>query len=296
MCVALLIATASEASDFQVQSVRIVADSGTVHLRATSTTQVQCECSTVQTEMVNDTLFIRAEKLPKDFTVTAPATTEMQVFLREGSVVSRGFEKAQSLRVQKGKILVPTAKGVVQAHVIRGDIEIEQVEGEVSTDSGFASVKLSKINGKASSQLFQGQLDAQNIQGRLNVASQSGTVKLTRMDGEGSVEANKASIFLSGVQGRLEASTTEGGIQTQFNQPADLVLKSQSGKIAVQVKGGLGPLVWAWSGSGEVSAPGGLKTTRDAFGKNVRGRIPASVATNSGSLTIRSNEGPIVFQ
>ena len=156
---------------------------------------------------------------------------------------------------------------------------------------------MKKLKGPLEIQAFQGTSEIGDHTGNLKLQQQSGAIKILRGDSEAIVESPKAQVVLNAVKGRWEVQTQSAGIQSIFNQAADLNLRTQSGRIQVQVQAGLGPQVLAWSGSGDVSAPQGLKGTRDAYGKNVRGRFPAtSSPLPQGSLHLRSQEGSILVQ
>ena len=129
-----------------------------------------------------------------------------------------------------------------------GDVDLQEIQGEVTARTSGGSIEVDKIEGPVSLRTSGGSIDAKEIRGNLEARTSGGRIRAAEVTG--SVEAHTsggeiAVRFTDAPEGVLE--TSGGGIEVDFPEDvgASLDAKTSGGRVevehGVEVRGGLDP-------------------------------------------------------
>lgn len=223
------------------------------------------------------------------------ASVPSEITLREGSVNLNRGEHDATVSLKNGKITAIGRGGSLNAHVMKGEIFVSDGRGRVVADAYQGQVNLrnlQQLDGEAT--LFSGQLVVENAKGTLSLNSTQATTRVQNFAGTLNVEHGKGSWTGTNLQGRVEGQTVEGILSLQLSGEADVNLRSQSGRITVQLPRASGASLNLLTREGDLSVPNELRVNRAAAEKTARGRLRGEAG--KFSVTVRSQEGSVVVR
>ncbi len=230
----------------------------------------------------------------EDLVISIPPKALVSIHMMEGQVLLEKLSGEVRVHVHRGQLKVIGGAGSLNAHMVQGQMQVAQFDGEQDLQLAWADLKSTKNKGTSRLESFQNSSEFVASEGEFYIQQLSGSLKLSQIEGLSKVDAQKAQVQISFLKGRHDIQTTEGSIQAQVDSVSDLSLRSHSGKIVASIREPASPLIFAWAGSGDLTAPVEIKSQRDAFGKSARGRWPASEVR--GSLNMKTQEGSLVLQ
>lgn len=199
----------------------------------------------------------------------------------------------------------------VDAHLVNGKINSQQGrdlsfsfnsgECNVSDNQGYlkANVSQGQINVKNSQsdgdmQVQSGQINLEKTNGHWNINTQNANVKVNQGAGVLQIDNQKGIWNVSKYKGRVDGQLRDGNINMSLLEDSEVNIKSQSGKIQIQVPQGAGSMLNLLSFEGDLYLPGDLKANRGGNEKSYRGRLRGDA--QKISVTARSQEGLIILK
>lgn len=212
------------------------------------------------------------------------------------------FERSNSLRITAGGshgwarqsfiVFVPRKTRVI-IEVNNGDVEIEDVAGDLRIRTSNGDVTLAKIRGDIDLLTSSGDVAIDDVNGSMDVHTSGGDIRLENIDGNVDGHTSGGSI-------RLRGGTCDAYINTSGG---DIDLENITGKIEANTAGGniearscQGPLRINTAGgdidfdtvSGPVTA---MTSGGDIVGDRINDQVSAS--TNGGDIELRRVNGAV---
>lgn len=193
-----------------------------------------------------------------------------------------------------GEIEVSNTSGGGRLNSASGEISLEGCSGafEVSTASG--DIVLSGCRGiQARIQTASGDLEAKGCSGEVSAQSVSGDVSLEMSGGGVSVSTVSGDLELEAESiDNLTAATTSGDISVELSSTlgGEVKLASVSGDVELEIPDGSDIALEAATASGDIDCGLELaeasRTSRRLTGKLGSGRVPVTIKTTSGDISI----------
>jgi DUF4097 and DUF4098 domain-containing protein YvlB len=152
-----------------------------------------------------------------------------------------------------------------------GDIEVSEVEGNVTANAGSGSLKIRKCKNTLDLQTGSGEIGVAECEGMVNVDSGSGGIKVQKHVGSANLHTASGKIRVTGIEGDLKATSDSGGI-TVRRSTGPLDLHALSGRISADQEALAGRANFKTS-SGSINVKLG------------EGTAPVVASTNSGTIT-----------
>lgn len=238
----------------------------------------------VTTENDNGTLRVKLDGPP--WTKKRRAQVDFELEVPKGLYLELG--------TASGEIDVSNTAGGGRLNSASGEISLEGCSGtfEVSTASG--DIALSGCPGiQARIQTASGDVEARGCSGDISAQSVSGDVSLELGGGQVSVNTVSGDLELeAGSLDGLSAATTSGDISIDLETApgGEMRLASVSGDVELDIPGDSDVSVEAATASGDIECGLDLaeasRTSRRLTGKLGGGRVPVSIKTTSGDISI----------
>lgn len=217
----------------------------------------------------------------------------LEIHLRDGAVVlSKGSHDAR-ISLQQGRVESRQRTGGLRVAGRKVDVTVAESSGRLTFDIYQGSVTLKNHQGDSEIELFAGQLVADQISGTMAATTHSASGKVQKFSGTLQLDLGKGPFTATGVQGRVEGQSSEGAVSLQILPDTEVDLRSQSGRVQVQVPAGTGGSVNLSTG-GEILVPVGVSVARTPAEKVARGRLRGSGGRIQ--VTVRSVDGSIVVK
>lgn len=218
----------------------------------------------------------------------------MEIHLRDGLVtLNRGQHEAR-VHMKSGRVVANSRTGTLRSSVLKGDVSVNDSNGRTDVDVYQGNINLKNCKGETDVALFGGALAVDQGSGTLSLNVSNATAKIQKFNGTLQVESRKGAVSGTGLQGRIEGTSAEGNFNFQVTGETDVNIKSQSGRVNVQLPPASGAMLNLMTGEGEIQVPSELKVARGALEKSVRGRVRGE--GGKISVVVRSQEGTIVVK
>ncbi len=200
---------------------------------------------------------------------------KVEAHLVNGKINSQ-YGRDLTFSFNSGEAIISEGQGYIKGNVSQGQLNIKnsQVDGDLQVQRG--QVSLDKING------------------RWSFNTQSSAVKVNQGQGVLQIENQKGVWNVSKFKGRVDGQMRDGNMNLSLLQDSEASIKSQTGKIQVQVPQGAGAYLNLLSSEGDLFLPGDLKANRGGNEKSYRGRLRGE--SQKISVTARSQEGVIILK
>lgn len=170
-----------------------------------------------------------------------------------------------------------------------GDIEIEEVEGDVTARTSGGSVRVSEVTGRVDLHTSGGPIDAEQIEGDVVARTSGGQIRAKEIEGEVDLETSGGPIEVHDVTGRVRARTSGGSISVRFSEAPSGEIETSGGGIEVEIPEGEGLRLEAETSGGRVE----LDRPLTMRGNVEPSRIQAEINDGGELLRLRTSGGDI---
>lgn len=186
------------------------------------------------------------------------------------------------------EISVPRAYNV-DLDTRAGNISVNDLDGEVRTETGGGNLEFGNINGSVWAHTAGGNIDIGDVDGNVDVETSGGNIHIDRAGGEVRAETSGGNITVDEVGGTIDARTSGGNISANITrQPAgDCRLSTSAGTISVTLAAGIGVDIDA------STSIGGVSSDFDVDGRVTRNSISGSINGGGPELHLRTSAGRI---
>jgi len=159
-----------------------------------------------------------------------------------------------------------------------GNVDIEELEGDVSGRTGAGNVEVARIEGE------------------VEVTSGAGNIEIADTDGDVYVESGAGTVDLEGIRGRIDASTGAGNITAKIvgQLVGDSEFRTGAGNVVVYLADDVEADVEGRASLGNAKSDFDVRTRGKFMSKSFSGRIngggPAiSMSSGVGNVSLRKN-------
>ncbi|MBV8892538.1 MAG: DUF4097 family beta strand repeat protein [Acidobacteria bacterium] len=192
-------------------------------------------------------------------------------------------------------ITVPADTGI-QSHSGSGDLNIQDLTGELNLESGSGDLWLENIRGRITTRSGSGDVHARGISNAFSAEAASGDVWLEeRGQGDVDIRTTSGNIEVRGLEGRLGVEASSGDVGVQGRPAANWRVKAGSGNIHLSIPRDAAFQLDANTDSGELEINHAVTTTvegsLDRLGHSLEGAVGSggprvSVHTGSGDIDV----------
>lgn len=237
--------------------------------------------------------FLSQKRKPVVIEITGPSVP-VEVYLKAGSVQLNQWQRDSKLTVLQGKVTATGGAGNLEVNLPHGELQVQQHSGKMKVDQYQGHIVIKNLQGDMELTAFASPVTVEKSKGHLSFNTQNSTVKVLQSAGTVSLENGKGTVNLQQFQGRVDGSTQEGSLIMTLMPDSEIHLRSQSGRVQVQIPRGMGAALNVISQEGDIALPGALKATRTSTERSFRGRTAGG--EQKLSINIRSQEGSIVIK
>jgi DUF4097 and DUF4098 domain-containing protein YvlB len=217
----------------------------------------------------------------------------IDVYLKEGVVQLTRWSKEARVTMAQGKVASADAQGPLDINLHNGDINIQQHSGKLKVEQYQGNITIRQFQGDLDLVAFGSPVLIEKSKGLMNLNTQNSPTRVVQSSGTLQLENGRGVINIQQFQGRLEGSTQEGSITATVQADSEVHLRSQSGRVQLQLPPASGAALNLLSQEGDIYVPNG-KVNRSATERSFRGRLSGD--TQKVSVTVRTQEAPIVIK
>lgn len=139
------------------------------------------------------------------------------------------------------KVYVPAPGIGVNLSTSGGNIQVENLHGEINGSTGGGSILVQHSQGKIKLATSGGSIKAQHCNGDLDLQTSGGSILIDALNGRGKVATGSGSVKATGIEGSFEAATSHGSIDVRMAKITDPVkLKTSDGSISLAIPANTG--------------------------------------------------------
>ncbi len=174
-----------------------------------------------------------------------------------------------------------------------GNIEVEEIRGDVVARTSGGSVEADEIEGNVDLRSSGGSIEAKEIRGNLVARTSGGRIRASEISGDVEARTSGGPIKITDVGGHVDLHTSGGGISVRFTDDPEGQLETSGGNIEVEFPEDAGvDLDARTSGGGvevehEIAVQGLLDRSR-VEGKINGGGRTLQLRTSGGSIRVRA--------
>lgn len=217
----------------------------------------------------------RANEVSIDYTIEAPANTELHSVAGSGDVDVRGIQGPANFTAGSGNITASSIGKDVQALAGSGDVKISDVQGQAQVTTGSGDIEVRSATGGV--RVRAGSGDIQIMQPNDNVVAETGS-------GDVSVESAHADVRIHTGSGEI---TIDGnpGASNYWD------LHASSGDVTLRVPSTASFRLYARTSSGDIDAEipivmEGTSAKHELRARIGDGKARVEVETSSGKITL----------
>jgi DUF4097 and DUF4098 domain-containing protein YvlB len=190
------------------------------------------------------------------------------------------------------KVIVPSHYNV-EARTSGGDIEVENLTGQVKARTSGGDVEVGHIKGDVDVGTSGGDIDIEHVVGSVHAHTSGGDVKVEEAEGPVVAGTSGGDVFIGRVQGTLQASTSGGDIKAHLDGPLteDAELGTSGGDVTLWIDEAVGLNLDARTSGGDVRADG--VTLKIKSGGSGKGKLVGEVNGGGPRLKLRSSGGDV---
>ena len=218
----------------------------------------------------------------------------IEVYLREGQVQLSHLSKEARIVLVHGKVSSTDSSSPLEIFLHQGEVSVQNQTGRTKIDQyqGLTSVK--NLQADMDLSAFNSNVSIEKFRGLLNLITQNSPTKVMQSGGTLQLENGKGALVIQQFQGRVDGSTQEGPLNITLLSDSETHLRSQSGRVQIQLPPASGAALNLVSNEGDILIPEGLKINRGATEKSFRGRLRGD--SQKAAVTVRSQEGVIIIK
>ncbi len=217
-----------------------------------------------------------------------------EVYLREGQVQLSKMSKGARVVLGRGKVNSTDSSGALEIFVHQGDTLVQNQAGRTKIDQYQGNINLLNLQADLDLVAFNSNINIEKSRGIMNLNIQNSPTKVSQSRGTLQLDNGKGAIMIQQFQGRVDGSTQEGALNISLLADSEIHLRSQSGKVQIQLPPASGAALNLVANVGEILVPEGLKINRGVSEKSFRGKLTGD--TQKAAVTVRSQEGVIVIK
>ncbi len=221
-----------------------------------------------------------------------PVATE--IYLHEGQVQISRLSKEVRVIVVKGRISSTDSSGPLEIFLHQGEVSVQNQTGRTKIDQYQGQTTIRNMQADLDLSAFNSNVSIEKFRGLLSLNTQNSPTKMLQSSGTLQLENGKGAILIQQFQGRVDGSTQEGPLNITLLADSETHLRSQSGRIQIQLPAASGAALNLASNEGDILIPEGLKISRAATEKSFRGRLRGDL--QKAAVTVRSQEGSIIIK
>src|SRR5215469_1086185 len=217
----------------------------------------------------------RANEVSIDYTIEAPANTELHSVAGSGDVDVSGIQGPANFTAGSGNISASSIGGDVQALAGSGDIKISEVQGQAQVTTG------------------SGDIEVRSAKGAVRVHAGSGDIQITQPNDNVVAETGSGNVSVESAHADVRIHTGSGEITIDGNPGASNYwdLHASSGDVTLRVPPNASFRLYAHTGSGDIDAEIPIVMEGTAAKHELRARIGdgkahVEVETSSGKITL----------
>lgn len=127
------------------------------------------------------------------------------------------------------------ASGPVEIVTARGNVRVEEIEGDVRIRSSRGSLAVTAVNGHVDALTEYGAIRIARVTRGATVRGEREQIEMREISGAIRVASQDGAIDLTEISGPIEATSREGTIRARFTGDPEGTLKSDSGRIHVEL-------------------------------------------------------------
>ena len=170
-----------------------------------------------------------------------------------------------------------------------GEIEVEDLEGDVRLRTSGGRIHLQRIEGEIRAETSGGGIEAEAIAGELRVRTSGGAIRLLDVEERVDAETSGGGIEVLGARTEVRARTSGGSIHVRFEDSPSGRLETSGGSIEVELPDGAGVSLEARTSGGVVDVHPDLEPR----GRIERARVDAEVGGGGDRLRLETSGGDI---
>jgi len=170
-----------------------------------------------------------------------------------------------------------------------GEIEIEDLEGEVRARTSGGAIEMGRIRGDVHAETSGGAIEAGEVDGELRARTSGGPIRVFAVTGNVEAHTSGGPIEILGAGDRVAADTSGGAISVRFTEAPSGVLQTSGGDIDVEFPEDEGMDLDARTSGGSVRIDEQL-TVR---GRVEPTRVEAELGEGGDRLRLRTSGGDI---
>ncbi len=218
----------------------------------------------------------------------------IEIYLREGQVQIARIAKEARIVLVKGKVLSSDSSAPLEIFLHQGEVSVHNQTGRTKIDQYQGSTSIKNMQADLDLSAFNSNVNVEKFRGLLSLNTQNSPTKILQSGGTLQLENGKGSITIQQFQGRVDGSTQEGPLNIALLADSETHLRSQSGRVQIQLPAASGAALNLVTNEGEILIPEGLKISRAATEKSFRGRLRGD--SQKAAVTVRSQEASIIIK
>ncbi len=218
----------------------------------------------------------------------------VEVHLLGGEVSLSKWSKDAYIHLQKGNLYDRDGRGILMAHLVKGDLTVVGREGKLVVDNVHAGIFVKRHKGNLDIQNFIGNITLENVDGSTTLLSHQGELKIRGGRGGLQFETQKSSLSIARYEGRVEGLTQEGSVVIESGREPDVSVRTISGRVSVSTASSSGALLNLSTSEGEIIVPSYLRVNKGGGQRSLRGRLRGEL--QKGVIQVRSQEGTILVK
>ena len=170
-----------------------------------------------------------------------------------------------------------------------GDVDLEEIHGEVKARTSGGSIKVDEIEGPVFLWTSGGSIEAKAIRGDLEARTSGGRIRAAEVTGSVEAHTSGGPIKVTDVQGAVDLHTSGGEISVRFTDAPAGVLETSGGGIEVEFPEDVGASLDAKTSGGRVDVEHGIRVQ----GSQDPHRVVGDVNGGGRTLLLRTSGGDI---
>ena len=170
-----------------------------------------------------------------------------------------------------------------------GNISVEDLDGEVRTETAGGNISLDGSSGTAEVRTSGGNITIGDVAGDVDAETAGGSIHIERAGGEVRAETAGGNITVDEVGGTIDARTSGGNVSANITQQpsSDCRLSTSAGTVTLTLSSGIGLDIDA------STSIGGVSSDFDVDGSVSRNAIRGSVNGGGPEMHLRTSAGRI---
>ena len=222
------------------------------------------------------------------------APLAVEIYLRDGQVQLSKLSKETRVVSVKGRVTSTDSSGPLEIFLHQGDVVVQNQTGRTKIDQYQGTTTIRNVQADLDLAAFTSTVSVEKFRGLLNLNTQNSPTKITQSSGTVQLDNGKGAIVIQQFQGRVDGSTQEGPLNMTLLAESETHLRSQSGRVQIQLPAASGAALNLVTTEGDILIPEGLKINRGSAEKSFRGRLKGEI--QKVAVTVRSQEGVILIK